>query len=328
MVAPVKLNIIQPVIKPYTQAHTRPLKTIQNCNHSVVASELLSLRRIFLAINFNHPYYENVPILEKFYKPIFPNYIICGPDRDKTGKHPVVKIPQRKSEYGFYGYQCVVEAIHRHPGFDGYLYINDDMIVNWWNFLKLDKKRLWFGEQFAATEGYTMGTDPPFWFKRADCGRRCAESFESMKKSSRLNRTNTWNIYSKNTNNKRICVAALSDIFYIPGRFAENFKLIAQEFFDNLVFLEVAAPMTLIMLDDKSTFTTLNGMYLQKKYGWGTWTGNSKRAWAEYNYKLHFLHPYKFTGENRQKNTGEFESKVIQISEKIQASNCLDAVSL
>eukprot|EP00794_Sanderia_malayensis_P010798 gene10798-11952_t len=287
------------------------------------------LGSVLLAINFNHPFYENIPVIVKFYQKVFQEYVLCGPEFDKTGRYDIIKIPQAKNEYGYYGFQCLVEGIRRHnTGFSGYLYVNDDMIVNWWNFLPLDKSKIWFGggKFNLANGGHVMGTPPSFWFRRADCGNRCSQTFASMERSSRFNDTGIIPTYFKNSNNRRVCFGALSDLFYIPARLAEKFQLVSQAFYDNLVFLEVSVPMSLILIDDISNMIFLDGLYLQVKYGWGGWTKNTDIAWKEYNYDVYFLHPYKFTGESKAKNSGEFEEKVLAKSEKIFLSNCLDVV--
>ena len=283
---------------------------------------------IFLAINFNHPHYQNMLVLEQYYKPLFPNRIFCGPRADSTAKYPLVVIDQPPREYGHYGYQCLVEAIRRNPGYVGYLYVNDDMIVNWWNFLSLDTSKLWFPERIDPSKGLKMGTAvPQEWWLRTSRGRKCAESFENMKKDPKFTQTDVLKIFYKNTMHKDVCVAALSDIFYVPGRLADRFKQIGQLFYENWLFLEVATPMALIMLDSLDNFVIIEGKYLQRKYGWSPWTLHTERAWFEYNYQISFLHPYKFVGADRNKNTGEFKERVAKISALIIKDRCLDVIS-
>eukprot|EP00794_Sanderia_malayensis_P014167 gene14167-15646_t len=294
------------------------------------------LGSVLLAINFNHPFYENVPVILKFYRPIFQKYVLCGPEFDKTGRFDIIKIPQPKKEYGFYGYQCLVEAIRRNnKGYSGYFYVNDDMIVNWWNFLQLDKTKIWFGnkkfqfENGGHAHGHVMGAKPSPWSRtKADCGNRCSQTFASMEQSTRFNNTGIFQTYFKNSGNKRICIGGLSDVFYIPARLAAKYQLVAQAFYENLVFLEVAVPMSLVLLDDISNMVFFEGLYLQVKYGWSDWTLNTDIAWKEYNYDVYFLHPYKLTGENRTKNSGEFQERVAAKSETIICTNCLDIVKL
>ena len=45
-------------------------------------------------------------------------------------------------------------------GFRGYLYLNDDMIVNWWNFLQLDKDKGWLGATLDTHKGFEVNSRP------------------------------------------------------------------------------------------------------------------------------------------------------------------------
>ncbi len=286
------------------------------------------LKDILLAINFNHPFYSVIPILEDYYKPIFTKYIFCGPQRDYSGKYNITIIRSHRTEYGFYGYQCLVEAILRNGGWQGYLLINDDMIINWWNFLDLDRDKIWYGEQFPdLAGGHKIFSDPNEWFERDKRGDKCSKFYLEMKTGRILNETGMFEMYEINTEKKRICIAQLSDLFYIPSRFASKFAKIAKQFYMRRIFLEVAVPMSIYSLDHKSNIIYLNGMYLQKKYGWAKqWKIRTRKAWREYHFGLHFLHPYKFHGANEQTNTQEFKDNIANVSRQIIKDRCLDAV--
>ena len=281
---------------------------------------------ILLAINFNFPYYKQIPLLIEYYKPIFPNYMFCGPERHQHGTHDVVKIDQIKREYGYYGTQCLVEAIRRNPGFQGYLYINDDMIINWWNFVHLDPKNIWFPfsrEQFGK---YKMGTKLSAWWRRASCGKKCTDLYATMEKNQTFADLGIFQIYQENVNNERVCVNSLSDIVYIPARHTKNFVMISQLFYDHRLFLEDALPMTLFFLEDLSNISIIKGIYLQRKYGYGRWTFDTTTAWNDYHYDYFFLHPYKFTGNNRKKNSKEFKDRIEAVSKRILKERCLDVL--
>lgn len=280
---------------------------------------------VILAINFNHPFYQNVPVLIWYYQPLFSNYILCGPESNPDKKYPIVVINQPKEQYGYYGYQCLTEAVRRKPGFSGYFYVNDDMIINWWNFYKLDRTKIWFPNiQKTGQHKMDTGKIETFWWNRADCLKLCSKAFKEMEADPLF--TDAVKLYLENVGNERACSNGLSDAFYIPGRLAKKYAEIAQRFYDNRVFLEVSTPMTLLMLDRRAEIIDTPGLYIQMKYGWGQWTSDSTRAWLEYNYETYFLHPYKFTGNNRTKNTGEFEERVLKPSQTILKDRCLDVV--
>ena len=296
----------------------------KSCNHSIDFEGNAPFSDIVLAINFNHPFYRNIPILVRYFEPIFPNYLFCGPEANEVGGHQIIEIPQPRQEYGYYGFQCLVEAVRRKPGFSGYFYVNDDMIINWWNLLKLDKTKMWFPGPTKMGQHKMLPTKIDFWWTRAACLERCSKTFTEMESDPTIMQMNVTKIYLENVGNKRVCCNALSDIVYIPGRLAKRYEMIGQKFYDNRVFLEVSTPMNILMLDKRENIIDIEGLYLQTIYGWGPWTRNTDRAWLQYNYKTNFLHPYKLSGENETKNSKEFVDRVVVPSENILKDKCLD----
>ncbi|XP_028403619.1 uncharacterized protein LOC114526267 isoform X2 [Dendronephthya gigantea] len=93
---------------------------------------------VLLIIVYHFPFYDSIPLLKSFYGDVFKNILICGPESYFYSFVMVVEVGP-----GLYGYECAGEAIRRYPGYRGYLYINDDMVVNWWTFSNLDKEKFW-----------------------------------------------------------------------------------------------------------------------------------------------------------------------------------------
>ena len=280
-----------------------------------------TLSDILLAINFNHPFYANIPVLKKLYKHVFPHQVFCGPVADPKKKYKIIVVAQPVMQRGFYGYQCLALAIKKKPGFAGYLYVNDDMIVNWWMFLGLDKSRIWTGSQVKLSESTRVGAAAKTqWWKRADSARRCSETFLEMEteKGEQLLKQ-----YYKNTDNERVCVNGWSDIFYIPSRLAEQFVDISTAFYDHLVFVEAAVQMTLFYLDDKTNFVLLDGIYLPDKFGYGVDFGSPSLAWQTYTRSVTFIHPYKLSAKENKDN---FKDILIGVSDQVLRTSCLDIV--
>ena len=278
-----------------------------------------TLSDVLLAINFNHPHYSNIPILRELYKHVFPHHVFCGPVADTEKKYKIIVVAQPVAQRGFYGYQCLALAIKQRPGFAGYLYVNDDMIVNWWMFLGLDKSRIWTGSLVKLSESTRVGVGAKTkWWKRAETARRCTEVFleiETERGEEPLKQ------YFRNTDNERVCVNAWSDIFYIPSQLAEQFVDISTIFYDHLVFVEAAVQMTLFYLDDKSNFILLNGVYLPDKFGSSVDYGSPSLAWQIYNRGVTFVHPYKLSGKENREN---FRDILIGVSDQVLQTSCLD----
>ena len=64
---------------------------------------------ILLIIIYHFPFYESIPLLKSFYQDAFKNIVICGPK--KYSHHHVMVVDVGG---GYYGYECVGEAIRRY----------------------------------------------------------------------------------------------------------------------------------------------------------------------------------------------------------------------
>ena len=93
-------------------------------------------KNILLVINYNHPHYVSVDLLEEIYKPYFENIVFYGP-----AQHNKVKLCQHHC--GWLSYMALAYAIKERPNFSGYLYIHDDLIIHPWHLNRFDKKKLW-----------------------------------------------------------------------------------------------------------------------------------------------------------------------------------------
>ena len=319
------LPLFKPKINKVAEQYVKPPK--KDCKKPLNFTTAYPFEGILLAINFNHPYYSNINILNEYYRHLFPHIVMCGPEAEPSGRHNIIIVEQPK-EYGYYGFQCLVEAIRQNPGHAGYLYVNDDVIFNWWNLYNIDRTKIWFPIVGIGKRDMVLPAKTFFW-QRAATLDRCINTYNSMETDPKFINMKAIQMYMDNLGQKRVCVSSLSDIVYIPGRLAEKYKIIGQKFYDNRLFLEVSTPMALLMIEKEANIFPLNGVYLQAKYNsWGPWTRNTDRAWKEYNYDIHFLHPYKFSGENQTKNTHEFEERILRTSNAILRSSCLDYLNV
>jgi len=247
---------------------------------------------IFLAIHFNYPFYENIPILKRYFEPLFPNYMLCGPQMDKGG-HPIAVFPHPQQEYSYYGYKCLVEAIERKPGYSGYLYVHAGMIINWWNFFKLDKTKIWFPEPNKITQKNMLTMKLARWWKNDACLKRCTDAFVEMESDPTILEMNAPKKYLENVDNNRVCSYGPSDIVYIPGRLATRYAIIAQKFYDHLVYFEASTPMSILMLEKRENIVDIKGLY-------------------------------KRSGEHEGKSFIEFEQRIVAASENILKDKCVD----
>ena len=299
----------------------------KSCKYPVDFEGSAPFLDILLAINFNHPFYHNIPMLKRYFEPLFPNYLFCGPEVDKENGHPVVVIPHPKEEYSHFGFMCLVEAIRRKPGFSGYFYVNDDVVINWFHFYKLDRSKIWFPEPHRMGEHSMLPTkiDSPWW-KIASCLERCSKAFTEMESDPTMLEMNAMDIYFDNVGNRRICSGSFSEFVYIPARFAKRYEVIAQKFYDHRVLSDVSIPMSILMLDKVQNMVDITGIFVEAINFPGPWKLNVKLIDLQITFKPFFVHPFKLTGENEKNNLQEYEKRIIYHSEKILKSKCLDAL--
>jgi len=238
-----------------------------------------NLQQILLAVNFNLPHYEHIPELRKFYKQIFAKVVFCGQVANKDFN--VIKL---SGTNGFEGYQCLTKAIELYPDdYEGYLQINDDVILNFWNLNEFDPTKVWLGQNISLDMAQEIGkpprTDWEWWhregFPKAD--EQCAKAFnklnimanETSDKDINLkyNLKRRLEIYAQNTGPRKLCLNGWSDVFYISKQHSQAYMFISKIFEEHKVFLEVAVPTILFMLAPTNEQEDMNGVYYLSMFG-------------------------------------------------------------
>ena len=261
-----------------------------------------NLSQILLIVNFNHPFYSNIPLLSKFYKDIFYDVVFCGPKESKTFK--VIHIQNSKRGTGYYGYHCAKQAMEQYPNAAGYLFSNDDMVVNWWNYISLDPRRIWIGNKVALlpnAEIKGFESNGGIWWIHEEDLKKCGHTLHQVNNLIKTEAELDWkpseckNTFFRNTGGKNqlFCLRSWSDFFYIPKRLRIPYIRLSEMFHTNDVFLEIAANVILMMLDDDKNKINVNGVYLPEKYLGTMDFANGTVFWKTYTTKLSFIHPLK-----------------------------------
>ena len=116
--------------------------------------------------------------MNAYYCHLFPHIVMCGQEAEPSGRHKIIVVEQ-PNEYGYYGFQCFVEAIRQHPGHAGYLYVNDDVIFNWWNLYNVDRTKIWFPIMGIGKRDMVLPPKTFFWHRAATLDR-CINTYKKM----------------------------------------------------------------------------------------------------------------------------------------------------
>ena len=270
---------------------------------------------IMLIIVYHYPFYATIPFVMSNYKDAFPNIVVCGTQKSARYNILVVDMNPR----GYLTHECLGEVIRSYPGFRGYMLVNDDMIVNWWNFVKLDKDKIWQGAEVAYKNGVVVGQRPIpddwFWQLKENGARSCERAYREVVKlkndpSVGIDIPKLLAIHFLNGRNKTMCFRTWSDFVYIPGKYSREFELLCGIFYRNKVFLEIAFPTITSFLEPWRAWEKVYGVYLPDIYGFTDFT-LLKNVWPKYSKKIPFLHPIKIFGRRGLNNRRELEKQVL-----------------
>ncbi|XP_028405365.1 uncharacterized protein LOC114527857 [Dendronephthya gigantea] len=272
---------------------------------------------VLLLIVYHYPFYSTIPLVKSNYEGAFPHIIVCGAEDDKSGRHEIMVVDINPR--GYLTHECVGKAIRIHPAFRGYLMVNDDMLVNWWNFAKLNKDKIWLGSRVEYKNSYTVGQksipDDWFWKLPENGAKSCEKAYKDLLDLRKdvtfgMEVSKMLKINFHNGRNKTLCFRTWSDFVYIPGKLSSQFELLCSIFYKHKVFLEIAFPTIFSFLAPWDELENVYGVYLPDIYGFDDFT-LPKKVWPQYSENIPFLHPIKIFGQPGQLNRREIERRVI-----------------
>ena len=277
-----------------------------------------AFKDVLLVIVFNHPLYSSIPALRSLYQEAFPSIMICGPN--SSHEYPVEKVPIHQ---GYFAYECMAHAMDKSPNYTGYLLINDDLILNYWNLVSFDRDKIWVGPRKPTA---FKGFSPPSWWRwwNSSYGLpQCQKAFDELwylkdeVEQSVWDLKRSFEILRSNGKRKLFCSRGRSDIFFIPQRFAFSFQIMSSIFAKHQVFLEIAVPTICRLLDFVDDFEQIPGVYLPGRKG-DPPVRESKYFWMAYNTSIGFLHPFKLNyGQDREVNNALLNTWIVQFSKSM-----------
>ena len=261
---------------------------------------------ILLVIVYNYPLYDSIPDLVALYKPAFPNLLFCGPPHNTASPDILtVEIIQ-----GYLGYECLGRAIRQHPGYKGYFYSNDDVILKFWNFSDFDREKIWESREFlnhVSSRGVHQSTGLGWkWWNSTyglkNCRRACEDVANMTLQKENLNGVHLFNTPLKNSKGTLRCFRSRADVFYIPQKHAKAFSILSNVFYRREVFLEIAVPTINRLIEQNGNIGRLPGRYIRYLVEPGG--TDSRFFWHLYFTKNEYLyiHPFKLHGAEELDN--------------------------
>jgi hypothetical protein len=189
-----------------------------------------------------------------------------------------------------------MDAIANFPEYSGYIFLNDDCIMNAWNFFGKDKDKVWVQPHHSIVEAGSATPASWCWVKsqygRAAYKRALAEmqldSRERLKAS-----------FGK----EDAILCGPADLFYLPAKLKKRFLSLFNIYSRHNVFTEMAVPTGLHAIAEQSQITvlnTINDTRFIMPFGSRSVRFDLK-AKIFYNKNLLLYHPLKLSNQNNRK---------------------------
>lgn len=204
--------------------------------------------------------------IAELYSCFFPNirrYTYCDPNNATETAGGMICLPdptpnlQRTYSPSWFQYDFMADAMEKEPHFKGYLFMQEDVVVNFWNFpVRHNFSKVWRTLMFADPDKHVwlkhrnMSIDDPnrtilqsiarTWFIRppaltVDRVRAFIEGF-APEEQTRLFQANS-------NSSQRMFRMACSDFYYIPAQYREKITAQFKRARAGLVFHEAAVPI-------------------------------------------------------------------------------------
>ncbi|KAG0043384.1 hypothetical protein BGZ83_011470 [Gryganskiella cystojenkinii] len=220
---------------------------------------------ILVIVNFNHPTYDAIKPYLFMYESYFPNIKFYGPMVPAHLKDNVTE--NNPYDGGATGYRSLIGAMEKYPDYKGYLYTNDDTVLNVFQIARFDQDKVWKQVPDLATAIHDRSKPHP---KEWHVGR--PEGAEYMWDKPETG--NMWSDPTSLTDKQRQRIAAFTkvdgpvdirafvDAVYVPGRIAVELTDVLKRFLKHNAFLELAVGLALVAVEPPENWHSWNESYL------------------------------------------------------------------
>ena len=309
------------------QPPTKRLTTKKPTSKKASSSSCLknAFKDLLLVIVYNYAFYDSIPHLVALYKPAFPHLLFCGPPIDtERSSSDILAVDIIR---GFLGYECLGRAIGKYPGYKGYFYISDDVLLKYWKFPDFDRSKIWESSSIRSNPVNEPPNSEWFWWRSRYGLENCRSALEDVAKmeleNTKLNGTYLLNTLLKNSGGTLRCFGSRSDVLYIPQKHAIAFSILSNTFYQRRVFLEIAVPTIIRLLALSENITRLPGYYIPGKKG-DPRVSDSRFFWYLYfpHKEYSFIHPFKLHREEFDSNFNLVMFKFIFIEKSKRLTKC------
>ena len=219
----------------------RPRYTPQPVPPLSVGDKKAKCLRVLVVVIFNSPLYDHVPFLRKLYEPFFFRVVFYG--MKESVDFNVRAAKELPGYLGAYQHYVISQATVEFPGYDGYMWIADDLMFNFKEALpSMDPNKLWFPIAYhspANIHGRRKG-----WHWHDHFGLPAVRSLYGCIPEVYRSRSSQW------FGGPDRVTGGVGDFGYIPRRFVEDFRILSYSL--RSVFMEITLPTAFYMMSNST----------------------------------------------------------------------------
>ncbi|KAG7958738.1 hypothetical protein I3843_10G032300 [Carya illinoinensis] len=153
-------------------------------------------------------------------------------------------------------YKHLPKIFERYTSAEGFLFLQDDTILNYWNLVQADKTKLWITNKVSKSWTTVSASDNSDWFsKQADFVKKVVSTMPANFQVS----------YKESITNAQSVRICSSEVFYIPRRFVADFVDLVNLVGSLGIHQKVAVPMFFVSMDSPQNFDPVLDTMIYKR---------------------------------------------------------------
>ena len=202
---------------------------------------------LLLIIVFNYGFYGHLSLLHHLYKDVFAKVVFYGPEEDAKGR--VRAVPRAKN--GVFMHIIITQATIEFPGYDGYIWMADDQVINYNRLLNTaDPRKIWMERYKGAV---------PIFHNRPDWLWMASHALPAVRRNHHCLPEIYFNRSELHFGCRNCVTFTMADFGYLPARFVSPFRELAYSLRE--VHLEISIPTILhIIAESPNDIDHLRGL--------------------------------------------------------------------
>ncbi|KAE8683602.1 putative Magnesium-chelatase subunit H [Hibiscus syriacus] len=180
-------------------------------------------------------------------------------------------------------YKQMPKIFNQFPSADGFLFVEDDTVLNYWNLLQADKAKLWITDKVPMSWSTTTTKENSDWYsKQADMVNKVVST---MPVHFQVN-------YKEVVKNEQSLIICSSEIFYVPRHFVADFVDLVNQVGQLDIHQKVAVPMFFVSMDSPGNFDSVLSTMVYKQD-----LPSTNSSSTHYSAQAPAVHPWKVSSE-------------------------------